>query len=310
MAAVCMGLRAWGPALAPLAVHDDEGLAVAVPTYWHEGSTFTGDPGWFSPTRRMALAVASTTHPKPRTLEAAAADLVARVLASAPGARKLSDESAVVDGRTARRVRMEVEVGGEPQRIEALVVARGVEEDRVLVEVAQVDAGRLAPLTERILSSVRLSEPAGLAEARRGADANPRSWEPQERLAIVLYRSGDPHGAIETYDPAAAIDPDNPRLVAGRLRVLADYALPEAATEARARVASRTCHDSDDMSHSGERHGPTHVIRILTCVRRTWISGKGCSRTRGAPTDRPRSAPGCSGRGGRCTGRRRTHRSR
>lgn len=235
LAGSALGLAAAGPRLVPLSPVDEDGWSLRRPAYWKEGWTFTGDRGWFSPTLQANLSAATTVHPRPMDAQTAADKLIDRVASGGRTPEVLRRETVVLQGWDARLLELRFELSDETQRLTALVLARGVFEHRVQLQVLEEQAQRQSPLAERILDTVELGDPPELAVARRKAQTHPRSWEPATELGEALYRSGNPEQALGAYDRARQIAPTQPRPVEGTLRVFADYGLPggiEAAEEA------------------------------------------------------------------------------
>ncbi len=231
--AVAVGVAVAGPRLLPLTQVEEDGWTLSRPAYWKEGWTFTGDRGWFSPTLQANLSAATTVHPRPLGGDEAADKLVDRVRSGGRTPEVLRRESVLVDGWEAQILELRFELADEPQRLTALVLARGVFEHRVQLQVLEEEAARQAPLAERVLASVQLFEPPELLLARKKAAVHPRSWEPATQLGEALYRAGEPEHALAAFDHARNIAPDQPRPVVGTLRVFADYGLPGAAQASR-----------------------------------------------------------------------------
>ncbi len=222
-----------GPRLLPLTSVEDDGWTLSRPAYWKEGWTFTGDRGWFSPTLQANLSAATTVHPRPLTAAEAADKLVERVASGGRDPEVLRRESLRVDGWDAWLIELRFELSDEAQHLTALVLARGVFEHRVALQVLEEQADRQAPLAERVLRSVTLADPPELAEARRKAAIHPRSWEPATALGEALYRAGEPQEALTAFEHARNIAPDQPRIAVGILRVFADYRLAGAEAASR-----------------------------------------------------------------------------
>ena len=216
-----------GTRLVDLTRHSDEhGWHVSRPEQWREGWTFTGDRGWFSPTLQANLSIATIVHPRPIAAAEVADNLIERIDSGGKEPQILVRESLKVQGWDACRLEMMFDLSGEPQRITALVLARGVYEHRVQFQALSVTSDSYEPLIERVVESVLLTEPEELIEARRRHRFHPRSWEPARELGDAWYRAGKPAEAIRAYEQALGIDPEDLRPLIGLLRVYADYEVP------------------------------------------------------------------------------------
>ncbi len=234
MAVACAILFVGGPRLVPLTPHEDETWSVDRPSYWRQGWTFTGDRGWFAPTGKATLVVATTVEPRPVTLDEAVASVVLRIGSGGKNPEVETTEDLAIAGWPARRVTLRFDLSGEPQRVVALVLARGVYEHRIQFQVLAEDADRYLPLARRIVASVRIQEPEELTAALERVATTPQSWGAWAELGEQHYRNGAPDEALHAYERARDLAPDQPRIWVGLLRVSADYGLAGATELARA----------------------------------------------------------------------------
>jgi membrane associated rhomboid family serine protease len=237
MGAACVVLLVAGPRLVPLTPHEDETWTVERPSYWRQGWTFTGDRGWFSPTGKATLVVATTVEPRPLTLDEAVANVVLRIGSGGKDPEIEATEDLSIAGWPARRVTLTFELSGEPQRVTALVLVRGVLEHRVQFQVLAEESPRYQPLVRRIVESVEVREAPELTSARQRATTNPQSWGAWTELGEQLYRSGAAAESRRAYEMARELAPGEPRVWVGLLRVAADYRLAGAAGLARDALA-------------------------------------------------------------------------
>lgn len=233
-----VGLYTAGHALVPLVEREQGGLYAPTPTYWREGWTFTGDRGWFSPTGEATMVVARTTHARPLDADGAADALIDRIRAGGKSVEVVRREEVEVDGRDARSIEVRVSLSGEPQVVRALVMTAGVYAYRTQFQAVEKADARYAPLAERLFRGARVEDPEELRHARERSQIHPRSWQPAVKLGEALYRTGRPQQALAEYRRALALSPDNTDAVVGRLKVIADYQLPNGAEAARAALAS------------------------------------------------------------------------
>jgi rhomboid protease GluP len=233
MLGICAFLALAGTRLVPLQVDEGEGWQFARPTYWHEGWTFTGDRGWFSPTLGANLATARTVHPQPITANEAIEGLMDRISEGGRDPALLERSPVAIEGAEAVQVVLQFTLAGETHQLTALVMTRGVVEHRVQVQTLSQDAARHAPLFARILLRVSLDEPPDLVKARTKATNHPRSWSPAVELGDALYRVGEPEAAVASYRRGLGIAPNHPSALVGLLRTHADYRLPGGAEQAR-----------------------------------------------------------------------------
>jgi membrane associated rhomboid family serine protease len=236
--ATVIGLKTGGHQLVPLVEREQGGMYAPSPTYWREGWTFTGDRGWFSPTGEATMVVARTTHPRPLDADEATDALIARIQAGGKSAEVLSRQTVQLDGREARSIELRVLLSGEPQIIRALVSTRGVYAYRTQFQAVQKADGRYLPLMKRLFSQARIEDPEELRHARERAQVHPRSWQPAVQLGDAWYRAGQPNLALAEYTRALALSPDTTSAIVGRLKVHADYQLPEAAPVATTALQS------------------------------------------------------------------------
>ena len=212
---------------------DEHGWHVSRPEQWREGWTFTGDRGWFSPTLRANLSIATIVHPRPVSADAVTDNLIDRIDSGGKAPNILVRESLKVQGWDARRLVIVFDLSGEPQQLTVLILARGVYEHRVQFQALEDAVSSYTPLVDRVLNSVLLTDPDELVEARRRQRFHPRSWEPAWELGDAWYRAGEPAEALRAYELALSIDPDDLRPLVGLLRVYADYGVPGGAEVAR-----------------------------------------------------------------------------
>jgi hypothetical protein len=237
MAVACAVLVVAGPRLVPLTPQDDEAWTVARPSYWRQGWTFTGDRGWFAPTGKATLVVATTVEPRPVTLDEAVASVVLRIGSGGKSPVVESTEDLTIAGWPARRVTLTFDLSGEPQRVTALVLSRGVYEHRIQFQVLAEAAERYEPLVRRIVDSVQVHEPEELTKALERAATSPQSWGAWTELGEQQYRNGSPDDARRSYEKARDLSPDAPRVWVGLLRVSADYQRSDATDLARDALA-------------------------------------------------------------------------
>lgn len=233
MAVCCAVLVGAGPRLVPLEQHRDSGWTVERPTYWREGWTFTGDRGWFAPTGKATLVVATTVQVRPVSVEEAADNLVQRIGSGGKNPELLSTEDLTIHGWPARRLEVTFDLAGEPQRVDALVLTRGVFEHRIQFQAVRGAAQRYDPLADRVIDSVVMYETEELDRARKRVETHPRSWEPAVELGEELYRGGFPGQALRAFERALSLAPGQPRAMVGQLRVYADYGLQGGVEAAR-----------------------------------------------------------------------------
>ncbi len=226
-----------GLELVPLDEREDTGWTVSYPSYWRETWTFTGDRGFISPTLAATVSITTTVHPRPLDVEAASTALVQRVGTGSAEAIERSREAVQTAVGPGRRVEVDAVIDEERTRITALVVMRGVFEHRVLVRLSEETADRYAPLVERILSSVRFTDPEELVEAREKVSNHPRSWSPATELGEALYRLGKPSEALSAYERARTLAPDKTTPLIGQLRIYADYQVDGGPDLARAAIS-------------------------------------------------------------------------
>lgn len=235
MLGTCAALALAGTRLVPLQSTTDEDWTFARPTYWHEGWTFTGDRGWFSPTLGANLAIARTIHPQPITANEAIEGLMDRISEGGRDPALLERTPVALPGTGAEAVQvfLQFTLAGQVHHLTALVITRGVVEHRVQVQTLAQDAARHAPLFARILEQVSLEEPPDLTKARAKATNHPRSWSPAVELGDALYRVGEPDAALASYRRGLKIAPDHPKALSGLLRTHADYRVAGGAETAR-----------------------------------------------------------------------------
>jgi hypothetical protein len=274
MAITCAVLVAAGPRLVPLEPHEDETWTVDRPSYWRQGWTFTGDRGWFAPTGKATLVVATTVEPRPVTLDEAVSNVVARIGSGGKNPEIETTEDLTIAGWPARRVTLTFDLSGEPQRVIALVLARGVYEHRIQFQVLAQDADRYLPLARRIVDSVRVHEAAELTAALERAKTNPHSWGAWAELGEQLYRNGSPDPSLHAYETARDLSPDQPRAWVGLLRVSADYGLPGAVDLAR-----------EALAHFGTE--PTVVVAAAEALSAEGHRDEGALALEAAWTERP-----------------------
>jgi membrane associated rhomboid family serine protease len=238
MLGAVVGLRLGGHALVPLVEREQGGLFAPTPSYWREGWTFTGDRGWFSPTGEATMVVARTTHPRPLDADAAADALIERIKSAGKSAHVVRRETVLVDGRDARSIEVRVTLSGEPQVVRALVMTAGVYAYRTQFQAVEKASARYGPLVDRLFAAARIEDPPELVSAKERAQIHPRSWQPAVQLGDALYRTGRPELALAEYNRALALLPDNTEAIVGRLRLMADYLLPQGAQTAREALAA------------------------------------------------------------------------
>ena len=236
--AITVGLAGAGTRLLPLTPYSDEhGWNVRRPELWKEGWALAGDRGWFSPTDRANVSIATTIHPRPITAEAAAINLEKRIASGGKNLQRIAWEPVTIQDWSARRMVLGFDLSGQSQEVTALVLVRGVYEHRILFQALAPAADSYDPLIERVIASVVLADPQSLVAARRRSSFHPRSWEPAVEMGDALYRAGAPSEAIRYYERALKIDPSDPKPLVGLLRVYADYDVPGGAGLARAALA-------------------------------------------------------------------------
>lgn len=237
--ALCLGAIALaGPRLIPLTSFSDSGWSVDRPSYWREGWTFTENRGWFSPTLRATLEVTTTVHSRPLDAKTASENLLAKI---GSGGRKpvvLARELVHLTGWDGQRVRLQFDLHEEDQEVEALVLARGVYEHRVLFQSVADAATHYRPLVDRILATAAVSDPPELRAARDRAATHPRSWKPAAELGDALYRAGEPAAALRSYEKALRLSPGQPSALVGLLRTYADYQIMGSLDQAREAVVA------------------------------------------------------------------------
>lgn len=223
-AVALLALFALGPRLVALEPVEEVGASFLRPAAWKAGGAFTGEGGWRSPTGDSSLVTVVDTASRVVALADAEASWLERVEGAARDVRVLERRELTVDGAPGLRLRLALTLEGEPQILEALLVAKGVYTWRVQwLARASADA-RLAPLRERVFAGLRLQDPPEVAAARQAASENPRSWGPQLALAEVLARTGDVAGAMAALEAAAALSPQEPTVLATRLDLVSQLA--------------------------------------------------------------------------------------
>ncbi len=224
--AIAAGLGFRGDALIELTPRSDENWTVGVPSYWREGWTFTGDRGWFSPTGDATMVVARTVHDRPITPKEAANRLLTRVESGSTNARVIHLDTAHIGESPGVRSEIDFSLSGDSHVMWSLITTQGVVSYRTTLQSRKETAHRYSRLLERTLSSVQLDDSQDLIAALERSQTHPRSWQPAIELGDALYRSGQPHQAIEAYERALSRVPDRTEAVVGRLRVYAHYGLP------------------------------------------------------------------------------------
>lgn len=223
-AGVACGVMALlGPWLVPLESWHYRGLVAARPAYWVEGWTFTGDRGSFSPTRLSTLVIDTSVHVEPVDIEVATERFIEQVDAGGKNVRLLQRDPLSFEGWPAVALEADFDLSGEPHRLEALLVARGHYLHRVHLHTSHERAERYHDLYQRILSRVALEDPLELARAQRKAGQHLTSWKAQADLAEALGRAGHPDLAVEAWQRASDLHPQDPRPVAGLLGLMAAY---------------------------------------------------------------------------------------
>jgi len=198
---------------------------VPVPSYWREGWTFTGDRGWFSPTSDATMVVTRTVHDRPVSPTEAVDKLVDRIRSAGSEAKVIERTPVKVAGAEGERLIARFSLAGEPMAIQAVVLTRGVVAFRAHMQARSGLLDTYGPVLERAVAQAELVQPDALEEARTWVEAHPRSWQPAVALGDVLYRVGQPKGALAAYERALARYPDQAEAMIGRLRVYAHYGL-------------------------------------------------------------------------------------
>lgn len=224
--AALMAVALWGPRLVRVLPYSAQGLETAVPQSWEEGWDFGDDRGWVSPTGQ-ATWVATTQQlaapPTPsQAMQRFQQQLESRVSAVHVAAR----EELTVQGWPAIRATLTYRRGGVLQQMELLLVCRGATVHRMHLHFDEATRFRYLQLAERLFSTVSLSDPPALLDARARASANPNSW----KLAVELGRqaaiAGHPTEAAEALAKAYQMPrADKARVAALRLDLFADYGL-------------------------------------------------------------------------------------
>ena len=223
--ALLVGLGTMGPRLIPLKAHTVGSWTVPVPSYWREGWTFTGDRGWFSPTSDATMVVTRTVHDRPVSPTEAVDKLVDRIRSAGSEAKVIERTPVKVAGAEGERLIARFSLAGEPMAIQAVVLTRGVVAFRAHMQARSGLLDTYGPVLERAVAQAELVQPDALEEARTWVEAHPRSWQPAVALGDVLYRVGQPKGALAAYERALARYPDQAEAMIGRLRVYAHYGL-------------------------------------------------------------------------------------
>lgn len=223
-----------GTRLVPLEQDSDErGIVVSRPTYWGTGWHHTGARGWQTGEARASVARATITQGHPTSLEDAVDELVKQVGDGARDVEVLGRESVDVQGVPGVRLRMRFIYDDAVQTSESLVVVRGVFVHRLSFRVKEGLRERYVPLMERIFASFQLTPLDELRRAERRARQHPRSWEPQVDLGKARYRTGDPRGALESFETALSLSRDEPEALLGIVETVHYYGLPDGAARAR-----------------------------------------------------------------------------
>jgi len=222
---VMIALFQWGPQLIPLKSHTEGSWTAAVPSYWRDGWTFTGDRGWFSPTGNATMVVTRTVHDQPITNAEAVDALIDRISTSGTQPTVLERTDTEIGEHTGTTLRMRFVLSGEPQEIHAVVLTRGVMTYRAHLQAQQEDMNRYNPVFYRSLQSAHLAPDASLQAARDRAATHPRSWQPAVDLGDELYRTGRPEEAVAAYRRALTKRPDQTRAMIGLLKVHTHYRL-------------------------------------------------------------------------------------
>lgn len=232
-AAVLVALYAAGPRLVALEPVSEPGATFLRPSGWLRRGEFTGESGWASPTGDASMVVTADLGPRAARLSEAEDAFLDRVSASARDVTVRAREPEAVDGLQGTRMVLDLTREDEPHVLEALIVVRGVYTYRLQVLTAGRATTRLSPLTRRIFGGVAISDPPDVAEARAAVAENPRSWGPYVHLGRVLARAGDVDGALAALDQAAALAPQEPKVLVSRLEIVSEHHPAEAAAEAR-----------------------------------------------------------------------------
>ena len=275
MAVACAVLFAAGPRLVPLTPQEDEAWTVARPSYWRQGWTFTGDRGWFAPTGKATLVVATTVEPRPVTLDEAVASVVLRIGSGGKSPVVESTEDLTIAGWPARRVTLTFDLSGEPQRVTALVLSRGVYEHRIQFQALAEDAGRYQPLARRIIDSVSVQEPEELTTALERTTTSPQSWGAWTELGEQHYRNGSPEDALHAYERARDLAPDAPRVWVGLLRVSADYGLSGATDLARQALARFSSEPTVVVAAAEALSAQNHRDEGIQALEQAWTARPG-----------------------------------
>ena len=237
MVAVCAALLWAGPRLIPLDPVLQDGWTTASPSYWRPGGVFTGEHGLLSPTGAASLVVATTDWRRPAQLNDVVDAVVERVTVSSGEATVRSRAPLDMGDQPGVRVVMDVVVNDVPKVVDTAIVQRGAWEARIQL-ISDADQENVyADLMERLLDDVSFATPRELEAALARVETHPRSWEPAAELGRAASRAGRPDEALKAYDRALELSPGHSGAVAGRLRVYADYGLPDGASEARRALA-------------------------------------------------------------------------
>lgn len=219
-----VALIGWGPGLVHLTPYTAPGLQAAIPSYWKETWAFTGDRGWVSPVRGATLVVHTGVFSHPQTPDQAVARLLDQVDTHGADATIESDETMFLDGWPGRRIRLRFELRGEPQVMEALVVARGAYVYRLHLHAPAFRDRQYQQLARRVLDAVLLVDPADLVQARGKSREHPRSWPVWMEVGRAAARAGHPDEAAEAFARAYTLATRRKDSAAvGRLDVYADY---------------------------------------------------------------------------------------
>ena len=224
--AALISVALWGPRLIQVLPYRAQGLETAVPQSWEEGWDFGDDRGWVSPTGQATWVATTQQLSEPPTpseaMERFQQQLESRVSAVHVAAR----EELSVQGWPALRATLTYRRGGVLQQMELLLVCRGATVHRMHLHFEERSRFRYLQLAERLFSTVALSDPPLLLEARSRAAANPNSWKLAVELGRQAALTGHPMEAAEALANAYQMPrADKARVAALRLDLYADYGL-------------------------------------------------------------------------------------
>jgi rhomboid protease GluP len=224
LAMFCVAL--WGPKLVQVLPYRAQGLETAVPQSWEEGWDFGDDRGWVSPTGQATWVATTRQLASPPTPEQALQRFQQQLESRVSAVHVAARDASTVQGWPALRATLTYRRGGVLQQMELLLVCRGATVHRMHLHFEERSRFRYTQLAERLFSTVSLSDPPLLLDARSRVAANPNSWKLAVELGRQAALTGHPLEAAEALANAYQMPrADRPRVAALRLDLYGDYGL-------------------------------------------------------------------------------------